>query len=169
MRLFSLLLVLLALSSILPAQTKYALYRNKRYSFSIEYRTDLLKQRHLSKDTDIGQDFRSHDGKVELVVLASLNENRLTLREIAHLYTYRFFVPASDFESREIAPSEFVMSGTVKKRIYFLKVIRHEFPNADIYYTLFIKYPKSERSKWEPVVGRLSGSFKFDANANVQP
>lgn len=109
---------------------------------------------------DVGKDFRSKDGKVQMMVVATVNESGLSAKEWAHLHVYRNEL--HNHKYTEVAPAGFVLTGMVKNRIYFEKTLHHKFSRAEIYYTFFIKYPKSARKKWEPIIKRIAESFKFD-------
>ena len=162
----SLLLCLIGTVSVVP-QAGFSKYVNEKYKFSIEYPGNLIEMTRLPKEGDIGMDFVSKDEKVKMMVLGSENESSLNLRELAHIYVYRHLLQADDLEQKEVSPFEFTLSGTIKKQFRFLKVVRHKSPKADIYYTLFIRYPKSARKDWEPIAKRIAESFRFDPDANA--
>jgi hypothetical protein len=159
------LTIILGVANV-SAQVKYATYTNERYSFSIEFPESLLKMQQPTPGNDFGTSFLSRDRKVDGLVTAFRDELKLQPKDWAHIHLYRAKL---DDAATQIQRDGFILSGEAGSRIYFQKTIRQESPNAHIYYTFIIKYPKSQRKKWEPIVRQMADSFKFVSNANVRP
>ncbi len=144
-------------------QKKFATYSNDRFFFSIEYPSDLLIVQAPPANND-GRTFRSKDGKVEMRVWGQhnalgrsfLEEYEESLKRCGTAKAYKDF--------REQA---FVISCTVGKRIYYQKTMHRGASGPEVFFTFTIEYPKTQKAKFDPVVTRVSRSFKFDPNAAI--
>lgn len=163
-----LFLLLFSLCSVTVAQRRYSTYTNNRYVFSVDYPTDLLTPSKIEDASNSGEIFYSKNNEVEMRVWGEYNALFRTWRQ-----EYDFEI--NGFGSKPtftvLKPGWFVISGLKDGKIYYQKTLRRTLlqrdGNMDIFYTLTIEYPKSKNSKIDPLVKRISASFKFDPTADV--
>ena len=162
-RLIFTLIIALAAVSAAFAQTKYRTYSNDRFYFSIEYPSNLLKMQAPPANND-GRTFRSKDGKVEMRVWGQFNaldrnlleEYEESLKKCGKAKAYK------DFRERF-----FVISCTVGGRVFYQRTMHRGDAGPEVFFTFTIEYPKSRKAKYDPVVTRISRSFKFDPDADI--
>lgn len=163
-RIFLFVAIIAFASVAAAAQSKYDTYINERFSFSIDYPSDLLTMQPPPTNGD-GRAFLSKDGNIELQIWANYNalfhsveqECAWSLENLKNVeVTYK-----------KVADSWFVVSGTSNGKIYYQKTLYHKFKNTDVFFTFTLEYPKSQKRRFDPVVRRIENSFKFDPNANV--
>jgi hypothetical protein len=144
------------------AQSKFATYTNERFAFSIDYPEELLKMQ-PPPDNDDGRTFRSDDGTVEMLVWGQENAELKTLDERYARDLKGFTEKPTYMVSKR---DWYVISGIKDGKIFYQKTMvrrRH----GDVYFTLTIEYPESEKAKYDPIVKKISESFKFDPNPDA--
>jgi len=155
--------VILLTSLGADAQTKYQTYRNERFAYSIEYPSGLLKRQAPPANND-GRIFRSNDGKIEMLVWGQ------------HNALDRTFVGQYDDSLQKCGDAEvykvfnerfFVISCTLNGRIFYQKTLQRGGAEPEIFFTFTIEYPRDQKKKMDPVVKRISRSFKFDPDADI--
>ena len=161
MRLLILISVLLAASNLSLAQA--TVYQNDRYAFSFQYPSKALR----SKSDAIGTKLVSPDGRVTIFVYASVNMNEPDILGYHHTSFWANRCHRQRFTKR--TDTELISEGVSERQRCYMRIIRHKFAEADIYYNIIVKYPNSQRQKWEPIGTALSESFSFDPRANVRP
>lgn len=154
--------ILIAAASIGYSQSRYATYNNDRFHFSIEYPSDLLKMQAPPENND-GRTFRSKDGSVEMRAWGQFNALDLSLNE-AYQQAIR---DHSGVTYKSLGQRNFVVSGVSDGKIYYQKTLMRGSGDTAVFYTFTIEYPKSQKAKFDPVVTRVSRSFKFDPNADI--
>lgn len=163
MKKLTLILLLIASATIFSnGQSKYRTYTNDRYYFSVEYPSDMFTMQAPPANND-GRTFRSKDRKTEMRVWGGYNVLDKTLKaafdealdEIGAGVTYKF-----------IGENSFVVSGIRGANIYYRKTLLNR-AGTEVFYTFTIEYPRSQRSRFDSVVTRISRSFKFDPDAEI--
>ena len=155
----------LILASCLAAsgQHKYENYTNDRFSFSIEYPSDLLKMQPPPENED-GRTFLSAHNAVEMRVWGRYNALSETLRQ-------KYLTTLKGFDSKPsymvLGKSSFVVSGVKEGKIVYIKTLHRKDKEAEVYYTLTIQYPESRRREYDPIVTRIANSFKIIASADI--
>lgn len=144
------------------AQTKYSSYTNDRFFFTVEY-PSVLKMQPAPENND-GRTFLSADGKVELRAWGQFN---VLDYELEDKYHEDAGFSGASISYRTLMKNGFVLSGTIGDQIYYQKTLRHKFEDADVFYTFTIKYPQTEKKRYDAVVKRIAASFKFDPKADV--
>lgn len=156
------LLFLLAAVLLTNAQAKFSVYANDRFFFTVEYPSELQMQ--PPPENNDGRTFLSADGTVELRAWGQFN---VLDYELEDKYHEDASFSGASITYRALLKNGFVLSGMIGDTIFYQKTLRHKFPDADVFYTFTIKYPKTERKKYDAVVKRIAASFKFDPKADV--
>lgn len=162
-RLLILTFVISISATFAAAQAKYSTYNNPRFSFSIEYPSDLLKMQPPSANGD-GRIFRSKDAKIEVRAWGQFNALGHTLKEE---YDDAVNKNASNVTYKLLNSNNFVVSGIENGRIFYRKMLFRKSGETEIFYTVTIEYPASQKNLMDAVVTRISRSFKFDPNAEI--
>lgn len=160
---FLAILTTLLLVSWSVAQKGFKTYSNDRFFYLVEYPADIFKMQAAPTNND-GRTFRSKDGTAEMRVWGQFNalgrnlleEYEESLKKCGKAQAYKAF--------RE---RYFVLSCTVRNRIFYQRTIHRGRTGPEIFFTLTIEYPKSQKRKFDPLVTRISRSFKFDPDADI--
>lgn len=135
------------------AQEQYLLYGNDRFGFSIEYPSDFVVK--LVPDNDDGRIFSSKDGSAELTVSGINN----ILNENAKDDFDNLVKEHSNASYKHQERNWFVVSwGDGDKIVYEKEVVGRKVINRFI-----IKYPLSEKKKYDTIITHLNSSFKTPA------
>lgn len=149
------------------AQNKFANYNNERFAYSIQYPSDLLKMQAPPENGD-GRSFVSADGSTRMLVWGEYNAAEKTWQEE---YEFELKGFGSKPTYTVFKPGWFVISGLKDGKIFYQKTLRRTLRqksgNLDVFYTFTIEYPRSASLKMDPIVKRISASFKFDSTADV--
>ena len=146
---------------IAPAQDKFSTYSNDRFFFSIEYPSDLLKLQPPPENND-GATFLSSDG-VEMRVWGQYNAESKTLQE-RYERDLKGFTEKPTYMA--LKRDWYVLSGVKDGKIFYQKtLIRRK--DGDVFFTFTLEYPTIQKGKFDPVVKRISDSFKFDPNPDA--
>jgi len=139
------------------AETLYKTYNNKRFEYSISYPKDILYPQGEADNGD-GQKFLSKEGDVSLLVYGSHNFNNQTIKERyqENLQGKTDENPNKVISYRILKENWFVISGYVSGKIFYQKTIL----NNDQFKTFYIEYPETQKKTYDPIVKRLSTSFK---------
>jgi hypothetical protein len=161
-----LVLVLLLLSFCPPssAQTKYSTYTNDRFSFSIDYPTNLLNPSKIEDATNSGEIFYSKNKDVEMRAWGEYNALYKTWRE---WYKTQLNYFGTKPTYTVFKGNWFVISGLKNGKIFYQKTLRRKLKEIDVFYTFTIEYPQTERAKFDPAVQHIARSFKFDPTVDV--
>ena len=154
-------LALVILSLAIPAQSQSATtYGNARFGYVIAYPADLLVPEREADNGD-GRQFHARHGTAKMSVWGAYNAEGQSPEEIARNYagdcgagkvTYKVAKP------RLVAFSCVTPAGRV---IYQKTVIRQ-----DVLSTVRFDYPNEERTIWDPVVRKVSGSLSAGSGAD---
>ncbi len=156
------ILFLLAAASTGFSQSRFVTYNNDRFHFSVQYPSDLLKMQAPPENND-GRTFLSKDKTVEMRAWGQFNALDLTLDEAYQ----RALRDHSGVTYKTLGDRNFVISGVSDGKIYYQKTLIRGSGDTAVFYTFTIEYPKSKKAKFDPVVTRVSRSFKFDPHADI--
>lgn len=143
-------------------QSAYKTYSNDRFYFSIEYPSALLLVQPPPANED-GRTFRSKDGKAVARVWGEFNVLDRTLED-------EYDEAVADLEGgvtyKSLSENGFVVSGIRNGTIYYRRTLIRR-SDTEVFYSFTIEYPKSQKSRFDSIVTRMSRSFKFDPNADI--
>lgn len=154
-KLLALMIFVLSFSTFSFAQTRYGTYINDRFSFSVLYPPGLLKMQPPPENND-GRTFLSRDSSVEMRAWGQYNAFSRTLRE-EYEDALKGFGEKPSYMM--LGKSSFVLSGIKEGKIFYQKTLYRK--NNDAFYTLTIEYPQTQRKKYDPIVTRISNSFRL--------
>jgi hypothetical protein len=154
------ILLILLTSIFLPqlfAQVVYKDYCNARFGFCVSYPNSFKAQG--ESDNGDGQEFKSLDGKVSLIVFHDGREN--FYESISECKTESYRADAASDESKRVTYKKmgedyFVISGYQGTNIFYQKSIFTEVGMM----TAILKYPVSQRTTYDPYCSKLFDSFK---------
>lgn len=139
------------------AEIFYNIYNNKKFEYSISYPKDLLHPQGEAPNGD-GQKFLSKEADVTLLVYGSHNINDQTIEENYQENSQGGTEenPTKVITYRLLKGNWFVVSGYLSGRIFYQKTIlnNHQFK------TFYFEYPESKKKFYNPIIKRLSNSFK---------
>lgn len=135
----------------------YKTYNNKRFEYSISYPKDILYPQGEAPNGD-GQKFLSKEEDALLLVYGSHNIYDQTIKERyeENLQTNSEENQTKVITYRLLKENWFVISGYVSGKIFYQKTIL----NNDQFKTFYIEYPETKKKYYDPIVKRLSTSFK---------
>ena len=145
------------------SQNRFSTYNNERFAYSIEYPSELLKMQPPPENGD-GREFDSDDSSIKMRVWGNFN---------SLLWSWKQWYESDlkDFGSKPTYTvwnkDWYVISGVKEGRVFYQKTMRRTRKDIDILFTFTIEYPASDRSKLDPIVMRISRSFRFDSAADV--
>lgn len=151
-------ILILSLSSLLmvslcaSAEQTYHTYSNSRFEYSISYPKELLFPQGEAENGD-GQKFLSKEADASLLVYGSHNINAQTIKE---RYREESRGGTKVVSYRVLKDNWFVVSGYISGNIFYQKTIL----NNDQFKTFYFEYPETKKKTYDPVVKRLSSSFK---------
>ncbi|OBU88223.1 hypothetical protein [Chromobacterium subtsugae] len=139
------------------ARIHYLNYANVRFPFSIPYPKGLLIPGEEPDNGD-GLAFTSPDGQTVMTASGINNANDDTLQSE---YRDDLKRPSESGQPRKVAfktikKDWFVISGTEGDKIFYQKTYLVD----DQFMTFDIRYPASQRAKWDPIVAHISKQFK---------
>jgi hypothetical protein len=156
-------LFFIALIVISPSgQSRYSVYENSRFAYSIEFPADLLEMQPESANGD-GIVFVTKDRSIEMRVWGQFNPLN---RRINDEYSEAIKRSDIDVTYKTLLKNGFVVSGAMGDKIYYQKTL-YRPGSGGVFYTFTIQYPRAERAMFDFVVQRIAKSFKFDPTANV--
>ena len=153
--------VVLFLISVLGCNVAFSevrgIYRNSRFGYSIEYPANLLYPQGESENGD-GQKFSSRDSRVVLIVYGSNNalEESLEEKYLMDSKGMTWEHPKRVVTYKVLRKNWYVVSGVELDSIFYSKTIRVEGGFS----TFEIRYPKADEKLIEPLIGKISSSFK---------
>jgi serine/threonine-protein kinase len=103
-----------------------------------------------------GRTFLSRDSSVEMRAWGQYNAFSRTLRE-EYEDALKGFGEKPSYMM--LGKSSFVLSGIKEGKIFYQKTLYRK--NNDAFYTLTIEYPQTQRKKYDPIVTRISNSFRL--------
>lgn len=130
-----------------------AVYVNDRFGTSVAYPGDVFTTMQAPPDNDDGQTWLSPDGAT-LTVFAEYNVFEETPKSLV--------AGAKADSSREITYSRYgpdwaVVSGFDGDDVFYE---RYLFGAQDVIHTVIIRYPKTVKAKYDPLVGAIASSLK---------
>lgn len=160
MQRFILILTLSSLLMVSPvtfAEQTYQTYSNSRFEYSISYPKKLLFPQGEAENGD-GQKFLSKEADASLLVYGSHNINAQTIKERYREESRGGTIenPTKVVSYRVLKDNWFVISGYISGNIFYQKTIL----NNDQFKTFYFEYPETKKKIYDPVVNRLSSSFK---------
>ena len=153
--------VVMALPIAAKAQEAWTTYRNSRFGTSIEYPTRFRPGR--PPDNNDGLGFTAADGAT-LSVWGSLN---VMEHDVAGLEAFlrENGARADRVTYRAAGENWLVLSGTRGDRIFYA---RHLFSHRNEIINAFeISYPAALRTRYDPILGRMSRSLRPSRSAQV--
>jgi len=139
------------------AEIVYKTYHNKRFEYSINYPKNILYPQGEASNGD-GQKFLSKEADALLLVYGSYNIHEQTIKE--H-YEENLYNKTEESQPKVITyqllkGNWFVISGYVSGKIFYEKTIL----NNNQFKTFYFEYPEIKKKTYDPIVKRLSTSFK---------
>jgi hypothetical protein len=151
-----LLTTVAAVAPSIPAfsQSNWKTYKNERFGATIMYPSNLFQQTEPPANND-GRRFVANDG-AEFISSGIRNVLEESLAEIeasaADSYT------GAKLTYRDRGKDWFVVSGTQEDKIFYRRsILSHR---KEILNTFVISYPAGLKSTYDPIVARMSRSFK---------
>lgn len=136
------------------AQKAYETYFNDRFSFSIDYPSDLLIMQDPPANND-GRTFLSPNGLVEMRVWGS---NNALLRSLKQEYNSAIKDLGVKPSYKLLQRNGFVVSGQKKGIITYQKTLFSD----NVFYTFLIEYPAKDKKLYDAMVTRIARSFKIE-------
>ena len=141
----------------------YQRYCNERFGYCLEYPSSLIPQPEAHNGD--GRVFNDKAGQERLRVYGTGDwtfngeGTAITLGQL-----YRMELKGGRYPSKParvvtysvLKKDWFVLSGTVGKEVFYLKVVARE----DAFCYASLKYPKADSATYNPVAARLAGSFR---------
>jgi hypothetical protein len=154
-------LLLLVATAALPhparAQARWKTYKNERFGATIAYPSDRFREMPPPTNND-GRRFVAGDG-AEFTSSGIRNVLEESLAEIETAAAGSF--EGAEVTYRDHGPNWFVLSGTQQDRIFYQRsILSHR---KEILDTFLISYPARLRATYDPIVTRMSRSFKAGA------
>lgn len=137
-------------------------YVNERFGVAVDY-PDILEVRDPPPANGDGQTFWTRDGRARLSVFGFLNADRETPRQLMEARRQ----PGTDYSYAQAARGWFVLSGTRRGRISYLRCLIGG-KGADVVGCLDLEYPAAEAAAWHTAIGRMSRSLRLQAGWQVR-
>jgi len=153
---------ILAFGLAVVGQVSFRSYTNDRFSFSIDYPASFKMQ--PPPENEDGRTFKSKDGATEMRVWGQYNAESLTLGEKYNLALKGFNTKPSYMV---LGKTSFVVSGLKEGKIVYIKTLYRKGKDTDVYYTLTIEYPASQRNAYDSTITRIANSFKLIPGADI--
>jgi hypothetical protein len=145
------ILLSLALSQAVSAQTDYRTYSNARFGYSISYPADLLTPQGEAENGD-GQIFKNADAEMRVYGSNMLLNETLQKEYNALLRKY-----GKSVGYKVLRANFFVVSGRRNGRIFYRKTME----NSDgAFVTFEIEYREAKRAVYDKVTSRAAASLK---------
>jgi hypothetical protein len=160
----SVLIIVFVFNEIGNGQTKYKTYTNPRFGYEIKYPEELKIQ--PSSFTGDGRVFLSADKHVEMRVWGQYNA---LFDSLKNAYLSDLKERSDGITYKVLLKNSYVISGVRGKKIFYQKTMRRgkDGDSGAVFYTFTIEYLKTDKSKFDQIVRKISDSFKFDPNADV--
>lgn len=140
--------------------TIFKKYQNVRFGYEISYPSGLLLPQGEAENGD-GQRFASKESDVEMLVWGSYN----TLEEsLISNYQRDIREKSKDNSDKRVTYKQlkekyYVVSGYIGEKIFYQKTIHVE--KVDAFLTFYISYPIKKKKKYDPLVSKISKSFRY--------
>ncbi|MGE3468638.1 MAG: hypothetical protein AB7J13_17100 [Pyrinomonadaceae bacterium] len=153
-----LLLAVCAESAV--GQTRYKTYANARFDYQIKYPVDVLVPLSEAENGD-GRVFESKDKTAKMLVWGQYNALFDTLKGA---YENDLKERLTGITYKVLLKNGYVISGKRGNTIFYQKTILNgtDGDSGAIFCTFSIEYPRSAKAKFDPMVRRISKSFKFN-------
>lgn len=140
-------------------QSGYVTYYNSRFEYAIKYPVKVFVPQEESANND-GRIFTAKGG-AELRVWGQYNALMQTLKSA---YESDLSEYGSGVTYKVLQNSGYVISGTDGNGVYYQKTIfsGDEGDGGAVFATFVMKYKKSEKAKYDPIVTKIAASFRFD-------
>jgi len=145
------------------AQVKYSTYENGRFGFSIDYPSTLLMQEPPPLNGD-GRSFVSKDNEVKMYVWAHYNA---LFRSVQEEFDEELKIYGGTVSYKRKLKDGFAFSGIKDGKIFYQKTLYHKFKSTDVFFIFMIEYPTERRRTYDPIVERISHTFRFDPDFDV--
>lgn len=154
------ILSLALLAQTATGQIRYESYSNARFDYSIDYPVNLLVPQRESTNGD-GRAFLAKKGDAKMLVWGQYNALFDTL---TNAYQSDLEERGAGVTYKILLKDSYVISGTKAGKIYYQKtMLSGTDGDGDATFATFtIEYKKSEKAKYDPIVARISKSFKFN-------
>ena len=136
------------------AQTVYAPYVNQRFTFAVEYPSQLFTPLGESENGD-GQVFATKAGDAKLTVFGGWRGKDLDFPCEA-LETATNYSGASVIYKWKKGGASVASGSTRDGKIFYVKNVR----SSDKCVTLMLEYPEDRRETFDPLVSRIAGSLR---------
>ncbi|MEQ8173018.1 MAG: hypothetical protein ABRQ38_29305 [Candidatus Eremiobacterota bacterium] len=158
---FIVLLILLFFSVTSYSKIIWNSYSNARFGYDIEY-PDILLPQEESQNGD-GRKFISSDEKSILTVYGAFNTLDLSIEHMYRSTIDEYKKEGKKILYRVIDKNWFVLSGYDGDKVFYRKTMRqHQLKDdIDIDITFIMTYPKSQKSTFDKITEKISGSFCF--------
>jgi hypothetical protein len=153
-------LILILTGMVVPlrtaaGQTRYRIYHNVRFEYSISYPADILIPQGEAANGD-GQRFVSSDRRTEMIVYGSHNSLDETLRQRYEAEIGRTDNPNRTVTYQVLRQSWFVVSGVENGKVFYQKTLLRN----DVFKTFRIEYDQSQKQTFDSITAKIAQSFK---------
>ncbi|CAN5514210.1 hypothetical protein BH10ACI2_BH10ACI2_15610 [soil metagenome] len=157
---FIAVLLVAAFTQIAGAQTKYDIYSNARFNYEIEYPVGVLTPQEEAPNGD-GRIFISKDKTAEMRVWGQYNALFDTIKK-AYLSDLKERPTGVSYKA--LLKGSYVISGSRDGKIFYQKTMLHgkDGDSGAVFCTFTIEYKTADKAKFDPIVKRISRSFKFN-------
>jgi hypothetical protein len=141
---------------------EYNTYINQSFGISIEYPTNILNPRAKSEKDDVIE-FHSKDDEDVLLIVSGMDNIKSKILESSYQENTRAWKtenPRKAIKYKLLKDNWFVVSGFnagVNSRIIFYQ---KTIFNNNQFKSFYFQYPESMKSFYDPIVKRMSDSFK---------
>ncbi len=159
--LFFCILILLSITAHSYGKMTWNIYSNARFGYDIEY-PDILLPQEESQNGD-GRQFVSSDEKSKLTVYGAFNSLDLSVEQMYKAAIDEYKKAGKKIIYKIIDKNWFVLSGYDGDKVFYRKTMRkHQLKDdIDVDITFIITYPKSQKSTFDKITEKISGSFCF--------
>ncbi|MEQ8189522.1 MAG: hypothetical protein ABRQ39_16250 [Candidatus Eremiobacterota bacterium] len=158
---FLFLLFFLVVSIDAYGKITWNIYSNARFGYDIEY-PDILVPQEEAQNGD-GRRFVSSDEKSVLIVYGAVDVLDTSVERMYTSAIDEYKKGGKKILYRVIDKNWFVLSGYDGDKVFYRKTMRqHQLEDdIDIDITFILTYPKSQKSTFDKITERISGSFCF--------
>lgn len=159
--LFFCILILLSVTVHSYGKVTWNIYSNARFGYDIEY-PDILLPQEEAQNGD-GRQFVSSDEKSVLTVYGAIDALDTSIDNMYRSTINEYKKDGKKILYKVIDKNWFVLSGYDGDKVFYRKTMRqHQVKDdIDIDITFIMTYPKSQKSTFDKITERISGSFCF--------
>ncbi len=137
-----------------PQEHQWATYHDARFGTTAEYPADLFTVRAWRPFEESGQIFRTADGSAQLIIYGKPNFEE----DSPSFYVEKHF-NRPDVTYKNIKWPSFIVSGVRKGEVFYNRCNFKIIING-ILDCMEMRYPAKDKTRWEPIVERISKSLR---------